>query len=249
LTAGDFGQVDVMNTDGSARKTIFDGERRTLFGLSWSKQPEQVAFSHGVAFSNVEVPVRIVAVSPDAGHVDTLTDGTGNDAFPAYSPDGKQIVFRSGRDGAKNLYIMDRNGDNVRRLTNGDWTDTMAEWSPRGEWISFSGDRDDDFEIWLIRPDGTGLRKLIGGGGRNTHPHFSPDGNWIVFASQRAGYSAEEVSMPRQPQPYGELFIVRVDGTGLIRLTHNGTEEGTPAWGAVTNIEPSEEASTIEGEF
>jgi hypothetical protein len=56
--------------------------------------------------------------------------------------------------------------------------------------------------------------------------------------SQRAGYSAEEVSLPFQPQPYGDLFAVRLDGTGLLRLTHNGFEEGTPAWGQAVDFKP-----------
>ena len=60
-----------------------------------------------------------------------------------------------------------------------------------------------------------------------------------MFTSQRAGYSAEEISLPRQPQPYGDLFAVRLDGTGLLRLTHNGFEEGTPAWGPPVEFRPS----------
>ena len=94
-----------------------------------------------------------------------------------------------------------------------------------------NGARGDGFEVYVIRPDGTGLRKVVAGGGRNNHPHFPRDGRWIVFTSRRAGHSAETVSMPDQPQPYGDLFLVRTDGTGLLRLTHNGFEEGTPAWG------------------
>ena len=144
---------------------------------------------------------------------------------------GKELVFRSGRGGSKNLYVTGLEGSDARRLTEGKWTDTMCDWSPTGEWIAFASDRGGDFEVWLVRPDGTGLRRLVGGGGRNNHPHFSPDGRWIVFTSKRAGYSAEEASLPHQPQPYGDLFAVRLDGTGLLRLTHNGFEEGTPAWG------------------
>jgi hypothetical protein len=62
-----------------------------------------------------------------------------------------------------------------------------------------------------------------------------------VFTSRRAGYSAEEISLPRQPQPYGDLFLIRLDGTGLTRLTHNGFEEGTPAWGPVLGTKVSVE--------
>ena len=225
-----FSSVEVMKIDGSQRSSIFKGDRRSLFGASWSPKPEQIAFSHGAVFAAATAKVNIRAAKPDGNELTDVTSDAGNNGFPSYSPDGKKILFRSGRDGAKNLYIMDRDGSNVSRLTNGNWTDTMCDWSPDGHWITFSSDRGDNFEVWLVRPDGTDLRKLIGGGGRNNHPHFSPDGQWIVFTSQRAGYSAEPVSIPRQPQPYGDLFVVRVDGSGLIRLTHNGFEEGTPAW-------------------
>ena len=249
LTALSFGRIDVMKTDGSGRKTIFQGQRRSLFGMSWSESTERVAFSHGVVFGAADVRVNIIAASPDSNESETLTEDSGNNGFPCYSPDGQELVFRSGRDGAKNLYIMSRSGTNVRRLTKGNWTDTMCDWSPTGEWIAFSSNRENDFEIWLIRPDGSGLHKLIGGGGRNNHPHFSPDSKWIVFTSQRAGYSAEEISLPSQPQPYGDLFIVRTDGTGLRRLTHNGFEEGTPAWSARTDIKPSRAGGTTQSDY
>ncbi len=249
LAGAGFAKIDVMNLDGTARKTIYESGRRTLFGMTWSHDPQRVAFSHGVVFGSANAVVNVMAAAPDQELIENLTADAGNNGFPSYSPDGKQIVFRSGRDGPKNLHIMDRSGKNVRRLTEGDWTDTMCDWSPRGDWITFASDRDENFEVWMVRPDGSGLHKLIGGGGRNNHPHFSPGADWIVFTSQRAGYSAEEVSLPSQPQPYGDLFVVRTDGTGLIRLTHNGFEEGTPAWGSPTTVEPSGEGVAGEEDY
>ncbi|MQL05697.1 hypothetical protein EI015_26875, partial [Escherichia coli] len=94
--------------------------------------------------------VDIVSISVDDvdqnnnNNVKRLTLDGKNNAFPSLSPDGKWIVFRSGRSGHKNLYIMDavhgeRNG--LRRLTEGPWTDTMCNWSPDGEWIAFASDR------------------------------------------------------------------------------------------------------------
>ncbi len=78
---------------------------------------------------------------------------------------------------------------------------------------------------------------------RPNHQHFCPDGRWLVFTSKRAGFSAEEISLPHQPQPYGELFAIRKDGTGMIRLTHNGFEEGTPAWGPELDLKASTEGA------
>ena len=246
MTGDGFSRLDVMRLDGSDRRTIFDAERRSLFGVSWSNDPQRIAFSHGVVFGDADAQVNIKAVSPDGSDPIELTADAGNNGFPSYSPDGKRLVFRSGRGGAKNLYIMNRDGEDPRRLTEGDWTDTMCDWSPGGEWIAFASDRDNNFEIWRIRPDGSDLQKVIGGGGRHNHPHFSPDGEWIVFTSQRAGLSAEEVSLPDQPQPYGDLFIVRPDGSGLRRLTHNGFEEGTPAWSSATDVRLQEKDRSLD---
>jgi Tol biopolymer transport system component len=248
LTGGSFAQLDVMNLDGTGRKKIFTGSHRGLFSTSWAHRGERIAFALGGVFQGPEGEVDLFSVAPDGNNMKKLTEKMGNNGFPAFSPDGKQLVFRSGRDrSAKNLYIMNADGTAVRRLTDGKWTDTMCDWSPDRRWIVFASDREGGFGIWLIKPDGTGLRKLLDGGGRNNHPHFSPDGKWIVFASQRAGYSAEEISLPRQPQPYGDVFVIKLDGTRLLRLTHNGFEEGTPAWGPVVDIKLSTEGKKTGG--
>jgi Tol biopolymer transport system component len=239
LSGGGMAQLDVMNLDGTARKTLHAGSSRALFSTSWAHHGDRIAFALGPIFEGPGARVDIASIHPDGSNFGQLVHDPGNDAFPAFSPDGTELVFRSGRGGSKNLYIMKADGSQMRRLTEGRWTDTMCDWSPAGEWIVFASDRGGDFEVWIVKTDGKGLRKVVSGGGRNNHPHFSPDGRWIVFTSKRAGFSTEEISSTSQPQPYGDLFVVRTDGTGLLRLTHNGFEEGTPAWGPVVPFEAS----------
>ncbi|XP_068663113.1 uncharacterized protein [Aristolochia californica] len=72
-------------------------------------------------------------------------ENTSNNAFTSVSPDGKYVVFRSGRTDNKNLYIMDavegEHNGGIRQLTDGEWTDTMPSWSPDGKYIAFSTNR------------------------------------------------------------------------------------------------------------
>ncbi|KAL2339745.1 hypothetical protein Fmac_007685 [Flemingia macrophylla] len=230
--------VYVVNRDGSNLRKVSDA---MAFSSAWDRVRSGVIYTAiGETFASESSEVDIVSINVDEGNsVKRLTFDGKNNAFPSPSPEGKWIVFRSGRSGHKNLYIMDALGGErkgLRRLTEGGWTDTMCNWSPDGEWIAFASDRHDpgsgSFELYLIHPNGTGLRKLIesGSGGRTNHPYFSPDGKSLTFTSDYAGISAEPISNPHQYQPYGEIFTVRLDGSGIQRLTHNSYEDGTPAW-------------------
>lgn len=230
----------VVNSDGSNKREVFRG---TAFATAWDPVRKGVVYtSAGPTFASESTEVDIIAINVDDDELSykKLTHGGENNAFPSPSPDGKWIVFRSGRSGHKNLYIMDAlEGETggIRRLTEGPWTDTMANWSPDGEWIVFPTDRESpgsgSFELFMIHPNGTGLHKVIqsGSGGRANHPWFSPDGQSIVFTSDYAAVSAEPISNPHHYQPYGDIFIANVDGSGIRRMTHNSYEDGTPTWG------------------
>ena len=50
-----------------------------------------------------------------------------------------------------------------------------------------------------------------------------------MWASSRLGFKDEGIYTDA-PQPYGELFVMRYDGTGVRQLTDNQWEDGTPAW-------------------
>ena len=52
--------------------------------------------------------------------------------LPVWSPDGTQIAFQSNRDGNAEIYVMNRDGSNIRRLTNNPAIDTTPTWSPTG---------------------------------------------------------------------------------------------------------------------
>jgi Tol biopolymer transport system component len=57
---------------------------------------------------------------------------------------------------------------------------------------------------------------------------WSRDGKYIEFTSSRMGFK-DEVVYTDAPQPYGEILVMRYDGTGVEQLTDNQWEDGTPA--------------------
>ncbi|KAM0000200.1 putative transcription factor WD40-like family [Helianthus debilis subsp. tardiflorus] len=231
----------LINSDGSGNRVIDPDV--SAFPTVWDPKRKGVIYtSLGPTFASEDTSVDIysVEVDVDEPRFTKLTIDGLNNAFPAVSPDGKWVAFRSGRTGHKNLYIMNAvEGEKggLTQLTNGPWSDTMCNWSPDGDWIIFASDRHNpgsgSFGLYIIHPNGTGLRHLIhsGSAGRTNHPWFSPDGKRIVFTSDYAAVSAEPISNPHHYQPYGEIFTMKLDGSELTRLTHNSFEDGTPSWG------------------
>ena len=122
---------------------------------------------------------------------------------------------------------MDVDTTKVTTLSNG--YDNFPLWSPRGDLIMFSRQAQGDYEIYTIRPDGTGVKRLTRSRGNDAHMAWSPDGTSIAFASTRMGFK-DEITYTDAPQPYGEIFVMRADGSGVQQLTDNQWEEGTPAW-------------------
>ena len=212
-----------------------------MLGPQWSPNGDRILFGVGTyqAFFNgfgsrimshdqrVEGGAQIAVINPDGSGFREVTSGPNNSAFPSFAPDGKRFVYRSFGPDGEGLRIMNIETKQVTTLSSG--YDNFPLWSPRGDLIMFSRLADGDYEIWTIKPDGTGAKQLTRSHGNDAHQSWSPDGEHIVFASARMGFK-DEVVYTDAPQPYGELFVMRYDGTGVEQLTDNQWEEGTPAW-------------------
>ena len=69
------------------------------------------------------------------------------------------LAFTSTRDGNPEIYVVNRDGSNVRRLTNHPGIDTTPTWSPSGTQIAFTSDRTGTPQIYIVGADGLGLSK------------------------------------------------------------------------------------------
>ena len=100
---------------------------------------------------------------------------------PAWSRDGRTIVFVSWRDGNGEVYAMNADGSEPRNLTQHPATDVRPAWSPDGRRIVFVSRRDGNSEVYVMNADGSGKRNLTRDRASDDYPTWSPDGRKIAF--------------------------------------------------------------------
>lgn len=218
----------IMDADGTHDHAILSVTNEIITFPVWSPDGTQIAFGVGGFFARPVKPGQLALIRPDGSGFRRLTDGPGSCGFASWSPEGKRLVYRVMGHGEQGLRILTLDGLKTTVLTK-DY-DTFPVWSPRGDRIAFCSSRDGDFDIYTIRPDGSDVRKLTDSHGNDAHAIWSPQGDWLVFSSSRKGFKDERILYNAGPQPYGELFVMRPDGSEVAQLTDNQWEDATPAW-------------------
>lgn len=141
---------------------------------------------------------------------------------PTWSPDGQSILFASDMQGAIQLYRIRPDGSELLKISDLPAIRGRSDWSPDGQFIvTYSGEpwkRD----VYIMNADGSNARMLTPTGGNSQGPSISPDGQWVAFTSYFDQYRVENGC---------EIYIMRVDGTDVRRLTNNDYCDYQPRWG------------------
>jgi Tol biopolymer transport system component len=123
----------------------------------------------------------------DGGAITPLAPSIGSQAFPAVSPDGKQIAYTE-MEYDTNIVEIPLDGSAMRNLVATGRLEHSAVWSPRGKEFAYVTDRSGVDEIW-IRNVETGREQPVvtprsfprGDNEFLTTPAYSPDGERIAF--------------------------------------------------------------------
>lgn len=221
-----------MSADGSQRSLLFEHAEKSALAPVWSAQGDRIVFALGQFFQTVKGPAQadIATLRADGTGLQLLTDGKSNYGFPSWSPEGKRVVYRESSGGKSALRILDVASGTSHVLLTGPAHYNFPGWSPIEDAIAFTSDMDGDYEIYSIRADGTGLKRLTTAPGNDAHSVWSRDGRWLAFSSARGGFKDEGILYQANPQSYGELYVMRADGSDPRALTDDQFEEATPAW-------------------
>jgi TolB protein len=176
----------------------------------------------------------------DRKNVTNNEDGNVRFMAPAFSPDGKKLVYtRLERVGGmaldgtfmkSELFILNLSDGSVQKISptsnlNGTEDvsdkimDNYAAWSPDGTEIAFSSNRRTygyDNEIFVIDLTTDKISQVTNTQGANVHPTWSPDGKKLCFMSSRNNA--------------WDLFTQDLETGELLQLTRDSAMASFPQW-------------------
>lgn len=141
------------------------------------------------------VPKRITTIAPSYIH--------------SWSPNGKDIIFTSQRDGNFDIYRVSPDGGLETRLTTDPAYDDGSEFTPDGKYIYFNSVRSGHMQIWRMKADGSEQTQITHSEFNDWFPHISPDGKWIVYIS----FLQTEVKPDEHPF-YRHVYLQRMPING-----------------------------------
>ena len=117
----------IMNADGTGIQMVSGDEACTgnVFDARWSPDGSRIAYICGIALHAIEADGSgVISLAS------TEQSGVVYDAYPAWSPDGRQIAFTSGRpDPGYDIYLVSSTGGPRSYLTSDPPVDLVSDWS------------------------------------------------------------------------------------------------------------------------
>lgn len=173
------------------------------------------------------------------GESTRLTDHIGFETFPKFSPDGSKIAFSAQYNGSRQVYVMNRDGSNVKQLTyyndvgvmppRGGFDYRILDWTPDGENIVFRANRTPYGKRvgrpYMISASG-GLEKPLPipetGGGM-----LSPDGSKYIYTPIDREFRTWKRTRGGRAQ---DVWVFDLKNNTSEQLTTNPATDQQPTW-------------------
>ena len=231
-------QIYLMNGDGSDQQLLVSLPGGGAFP-SFSPSGNELCF-HGQASPRdlFIVNVHGTGLTNLTSQLPGAPSANGDNIRCDWSPKGGGIAFTSNRDGNQDIYVIDADGDGLRRLTSAAGSDANPTFSPKGDRIAFESNRDGTPEIYVMNADGSDPTRLTNfstaptpSNVSVTKPTWSPKGDRIAF-QRRVG--------PQGTRGHFEIYTMNADGSNVTQITVTPSPgfSGFPSWGKWSTQHP-----------
>jgi TolB protein len=174
-----------------------------------------------IAFLNQEEAGKeIYLIDFDGFNLRRLTHDNTLNLSPAWSPDGKWIIYTSYAAHNPDLIMIDTAGERRQTLHRLPGLNAAPSWSPDMQRIALVLSRDQNSEVYTLDKD-SNLERLTRHFNIDTSPSWSPDGKNIAFTSDRSGTGAPQIYI---------MDSVKGDLAKVTRISFGSTYNDNPAW-------------------
>ncbi len=122
------------------------------------------------------------SIDPSTGKVKTFLFEPGLNACASFFRNKNQAAVVLSRSGKPDIYLVNLDGNILKRLTEQKGINASPSVSPDGEKIAFVSDRDGRVRLWVMNANGLNARKLGILSNYITGPVWSPDGEYLAYA-------------------------------------------------------------------
>jgi Tol biopolymer transport system component len=172
-----------MNADGTRQRQLTNMRDGTC-QPAWSPDGSQLAFISpcpGRRDTYEGSSIFLMNADGTNQHLLPVTPSLTGDYDPAWSPDGKKIVFTSLRNGRSQIFVYDLTNSLLTILSNSIFPDKQPVWQPSGLQIAFVREAPNG-QVWIMDSDGKHPVQFSPSGGiNNLWPTWSRDGQYILY--------------------------------------------------------------------
>ncbi len=180
----------------------------------WSPDSQKLVFQSEREPGNPFYQIYMLDLS--SGDTTRISPGLGKTTCAFFRPGSGDILFASTHHDPRSKALQDEE----------------LAFRASGKERRYAWDYDEQMEIYVRGASDT-LTRLTESRGYDAEASYSPDGQWIAYSSMRDAYnrtlSAEETkTLETDPSYFGEIYLMRADGSGQKRLTTVAGYDGGP---------------------
>ncbi len=196
-----------------SRRLIYEG-RRSGEGY-FSADGRLLVFQSERRLENPFYQIYLLDLA--TGDTREVSTGIGKTTCAFIRPDGTAILYGSTHHDPRSAELQQQELD----------------FRASGQERRYAWDYDPEMEIYATPIAGGDPVRLTDARGYDAEGSYSPDGEWIVFSSTRDAFNRqlderEENLLRVDPAWFGEIYIMRADGSGQTRLTDVPGYDGGP---------------------